>query len=199
MDITRFELEQLPLRSIVALGYFTVHRVRCDFVVPPHVPNPRKFHKAVDKDIEYIREFATGHPIDLKFALRQTRVSFNAEQAGHDIIYGYGLYAGLGPISVQHATPETRRAAVIAEAIGTMSAAVYHFSFSVLSDIDPEAVRSVGFQVGQDGWAASGVRWTIEALAKCEPSRRDYDRLLNAASSQRGYPALGESVNLELL
>ena len=198
-EITSADLEQLPLRSIVALGYLSVRRVRGDFVVPSYVPNPRRFHKAVDTDLAYVRQFADGHPIDLKFALQRTRAAFDAEQAGHDIIYGHGPYAGLGPVSLQHASPETRRAAVVAEAVGTLAAAVYHFSFSVLSGVDLGAVKSIGFPVDQKGWAANGVKWTMEALAKCEPSRAEYDRLLQAArSSSSAYPALGEPVNLEI-
>ncbi len=198
LEITTAELEQLPLRSIVALGYLSVRHVRSDFVVPSHVPNPRRFHKAVDKDLAYVRQFASGHRIDLTFALLHTRASFDAEQAGHDIIYGHGPHAGLGPVSLQHASPETRRAAVVAEAVGTLAAVVYHFSFSVLSDVEPVAVSSIGFPVDQNGWAANGVRWTMEALAKCEPSQTDYDRLLQAARGSSTYPALGEPVNLEV-
>src|SRR6516162_5298675 len=107
MAIAALDLEQLPLRSIVALGYLSLRRARGDFVVPAHVPNPKKFHKAVDKDLDYVREFVIGQPIDLKFALRRMRTRFNAGQAGHDIIYSYGQYAGLGPLSVEHTTPET--------------------------------------------------------------------------------------------
>src|SRR5262245_32373884 len=94
---TRAELEQLPVRSIVALGYLAVWRARHEFVVPAYVPNPRKFHRAVDKDLEFAREFVTGQVIDLAFARRHTRAGFDAAQAGHDIIYAHARLRFAGP------------------------------------------------------------------------------------------------------
>jgi hypothetical protein len=197
MDLTKEQLERLPLRCIVALGYLAVRRVRGDFIVPAHVPNPRSLHKAVDKALEIAREFTADCVVDVKFALRAAQLADRAEQAGHDIIYGYGPYAGLGPVSVEHATQETRRAAVIADAAGATCAAVYHFSFSVLSEIDPRAVESIGFAVDQCAWAANGVRWTMETLMKCEPSLEDYARLLGVCDGKSHSPALGDPIRLE--
>ena len=103
----------------------------------------------------------------------------------------------MGPISVEHATPKTRRAAVIGDGAATICAAVCHFSFSVLSEIDPQAVESLGFTVDPCGWAANGIRWTMEALMKCEPSLEDYARLLKVCDSKSRSPALGNPINLE--
>jgi hypothetical protein len=205
-NFTRAELEQLPLRSVVAFGYLAVRRVRHLFLVPAYVPNPRKFHRAVDNDLEYAREFASGQTINVAFALRRMRVGYDGAQAGHDIIYAHGPFAFRGQIALENAASETRRAATVAKAANHVSAAVYHFSFSVLSEIDPEAVRSVNFgvssaewsPVNRDGWADNGFRWLLKALENAAPSKLDYERLLDCACGAR-YPALGEPIDPDTL
>jgi hypothetical protein len=61
-NVTRAELEQLTLRSVVAFGYPAVRRVRHEFVVPQYVPNARRFHRAVDADLRFGGEEWAGRP-----------------------------------------------------------------------------------------------------------------------------------------
>jgi hypothetical protein len=173
-----------------------LRRVPHEFIVPACVPRPRKFHNALDEALEAARDFTGARKLDVKFAMRAGQLSDAAEQAGHDIIYAHGPFAFCGHEALEHTTVETRRAKSIADTAGLLLAAVYHFSFSALSQECPQAVLSFGFQVGQVGWAQSGLHWILEMQKVCSASRPEYEKLLAAAQGAH-FPQLGEPVAAE--
>jgi hypothetical protein len=190
---TRGELERLPLRAIVALGFRAVQGVRPLFVLPAQTRKTRKYCAALDKALLIACEFAAGKEIDGRYALRAFLGYERAEQAAHDMIYSEGPHAFTAD-AFRCAEDSTLKGAAIARAGAQLALAACRFTLATADQAELVPwITQMGPVPPRHESLADGIERMLHVLRDAPVNHNEYQKLLSLGVVP--FPELGEPVD----